>query len=113
MAVLQKRVFFCHGPLDSFRSEQRRILTTSLVGDDIDYSLDARPIVVYLSFAPNGVIISLHANNSSSCRSLACRLCPSTTRDVQQDYITASEFADTLMEFVNSDSSIQSLVQAI
>ncbi|CAN0006206.1 unnamed protein product [Ectocarpus sp. 12 AP-2014] len=31
----------------------------------------------------------------------------------EEDYITASDFADTLMEFVNSDSSIQSLIYAI
>ncbi|CAM9749671.1 unnamed protein product [Ectocarpus fasciculatus] len=32
---------------------------------------------------------------------------------MEEDYITASDFADTLMEFVNSDSSIQSLIHAI
>lgn len=79
--------------------------TRSLVGDDIK---DSTP----LSFAPHDVTL-FTPKNFPPDNPLRAACAPSTTRDIQQDYITASEFADTLMEFVNSDSSIQSLVQAI
>lgn len=78
--------------------------TRSLVGDDIKIR---RP------YPSRHMMLLSSRHNFPPDNPLRAACAPSTTRDVQQDYITASEFADTLMEFVNSDSSIQSLVQAI